>query len=258
MINLTIPLYPYIPTGNVFQWESPFITEDIATYEKNSARLFYISIGSSTGTRLLSPALISQNGIKVSDVPLEKLLNRYASVLRIPKKENEVITADEIELAFLNVLPHLSDAIIIATGWGDNQNWKILGENFSRNSPVLSIDAAALLIEKMIEIQSDFLLTDCLYLDNISSNFVNQSWLDQPSWLRLPWPSEMAKAYLRTNSNFKFHKTWEVTSKLLEKIWVIAGLANCSSLTCTRPKISCGPMFIENVGEVPCTVVAEC
>jgi kynurenine formamidase len=257
VINLTIPLYPYIPTGNVFQWESPFITEDIATYEKNAARLFYISMGSSTGTRLLSPGLVFHQGDRIIDVALEKLLNRYAPILKLPKKENEVITAKEIEFAFSNYSPHLSDGIILATGWGDKQKWKPLGENFSIQSPSLSIEAATLLMEKMKEIQSDFLLTDCFYLDNLSNNFVNQNWLSQPSWIRLPWPSEMAKAYLRTNTNFKLHKTWEVTSKLLEEIWVVAGLANCGSLSSPRPKISCVPMFIENAGEAPCTVVAE-
>lgn len=257
MINLTIPLFPHISTGNVFPWESPFVTEDIATYEKNAARLFYISLGSTTGTRLLAPSLVIPDATTISKVPLEKLLNRNATILNIPKKANEVIFASDIEFAFNNAHPQLSDAIIIVTGWGDNQRWKNIGENYIVQSPSISQEAALLLLAKMDMLETDLLLTDCSYLDSLSNNPILQSWLDYPAWMRIPWPSDISKAFLRMYSNNEFNETWKVTSKLLSKLWIVVGLANCRELKITRTRISCTPMFIESVGEAPCTVVAE-
>ena len=51
MQNLTLPISAYFPVGSVFPWDSPYYTEDIATIERNRAHLFYISMGSGTGTR---------------------------------------------------------------------------------------------------------------------------------------------------------------------------------------------------------------
>jgi len=256
--NLTIPLYPYFPVGSVFPWEAPFRTEDIATVERNSARLFYISMGSETGTRLLGPGLASATAPKVQDISLELLINRPTTVLLISKGEAEAITPDDIEAAFERASElQQGDAILIATGWGDDARWKSLGEKFALESPFFSLEACEVLLSHMKRNKSELLLTDCAHLDRIGSKHARQEWAELPAWLRPAWPSDQAQAYLRRYTAEMARADWAVTLKLTSQLWVVAGLANCGQLPAKRVRLTCLPMFIQGAGEAPCTVMAE-
>src|SRR3712207_829394 len=92
MHNLTLPISAYFPVGSVFPWDSPYYTEDIATIERNRAHLFYISMGSGTGTRLRTPGFGSPEGAQVREIVLDSLVNRDAVVLKIAKDQGERIT----------------------------------------------------------------------------------------------------------------------------------------------------------------------
>lgn len=258
MINLTIPVYPYMPSGNVYPWESPFFTEDIASYERNDARLFYISMGSEMGTRLLSSGIFGHDGTNINQIPLEKLLNRQARVLSIPKKAKEVISLNDINEALDDVESFASgDAIIVATGWGDEKAWKKLGEKFVVASPFFASDAAARLANFMKQHQSDLLLTDCHYLDEFAQQPKVKEWLQNSPWIRLPFPSEHAKAFLRDYPRQEFLNAWTSTNKLVGQSFVILGLSGCDQIKTDRVQINCLPLFIDDVGQAPCTVVAE-
>ena len=259
MINLTIPLYSYISSGSVFPWDSAFQTEDIATYERNGARLIYISMGSDTGTRLMAPALVEESGAHVLDIPLSHLANRSAVVIRVLKRAGEHISREDLQEAF-RVGPSFcqGDAILLVTGWGDDQRWKVLGEDYVLKSPSFSSLAADFLAREMEKAGSDLLLTDCALLDSIGSEDGNhRAWLSLPRWMRLPYPSETAKAYLREYTRAKVDEDWQATHRLLRNSWVVTGLANGGLLTQGRVRLNVLPMFIEGVGEAPCTVVAE-
>jgi len=258
MINLTIPLYPYIPSGNVFPWDSPYHTEDIATYELNAARLFYISLGSDTGTRLMAHSLVEEGGLSVCDLPLPNLLNREAIVLRIPKSAGECIDARDLDIA-LRKAPQIKqhDAIVVVTNWGDSYRWKSIGVDYVLQTPHFSPEGGAYLKEFMKVHNVDLLLTDCALLDGIMQLALHKQWLNQPEWIRLPYPSENAKAYLRNYDSTKSMIDFSVTRSLLAESWIIAGLANAGRLISDRVLLNCLPMFIQNAGEAPCTVVAE-
>lgn len=258
MINLTIPLYPYIPSGNVFPWDSPYHTEDIATYERNAARLFYISLGSDTGTRLMAPSLVEAGGLNVCDLPLSSLLNREAIVLRIPKSAGECIDVQDLEKA-IRKAPQIrqNDAIVVVTNWGDSQRWKTIGVDYVLQTPHFSPEGGAYLKEFMADHNVDLLLTDCAMLDGIMQMASHEQWLNQPEWIRLPYPSENAKAYLRKYESAKSMIDFSATRSLLTESWIIAGLANAGQLTTDRVILNCLPMFIQNAGETPCTVVGE-
>jgi kynurenine formamidase len=258
MINLTIPLYPYIPTGTIFPWDSPFQTEDIATLEHNAARLFYIYMGSDNGTRLLSPALVHPTGATTKDIPLESLANRRGIVLRIPKDAGEAIQPDEIESALVKGPGlELGDALIIATGWGDNQNWKRLGEDYKLGSPYFTPAAVTFLLSAMAHLNAPLLLTDCAMLDPVGRQTHHREWINTKPWLRLPYPAESAKAYLRSYTREMACKDWEATIALVGSIPVVIGLANCNQIHSELLSFTCLPMNIEKVGSSPCTVVAK-
>jgi kynurenine formamidase len=257
VVNLTFPLYPYSPVGSIFPWESPFRTEDITSYEEHGARLFAITMGSESGTRLMGPGLVSAAKQKIHELPLTALVNRPTVILHIPKRAQESISADDVATGLRLASPlRCGDAILIATGWGDEPCWKMKGEKFALNSPYLAPDAAEYLLGVMKQHGADLLLTDCTYLDNLGAQYARQEWVALPSWLRPPWPSDQAKAYLRHYTADMVRRDWPATFTLLQDVWVVVGLINCGQLRVPRTEITCLPMFIEGVGEAPCTVVA--
>ena len=257
MINLTAPFYPYFPGGSQFPWEAPFFTEDIATYERNAARLFYISMGSETGTRLMGPGLVSPDGLKIHDFPIQSLVNRPTCVLHVKKGAGEAITAADLQNALdQGGQPQPGDAWLVATGWGDGQRWKEINSRYALETPFFSIDAAAFLLHSMQASASDLLLTDCVYLDDLAHSS-HAEWLDAPGWRRPSWPSDQARVYLRDYTSQQVCQDFKITFLLLEKIWAIAGLANCGELPAGRVRLNGLPMMVQNAGEAPCTVVAN-
>jgi kynurenine formamidase len=107
MHNLTLPISAYFPVGSVFPWDSPYYAEDIATIERSRAHLFYISMGSGTGTRLRTPGFGSADGAQVREIDLESLVNREAVVLKIPKDRGEAKEVGEPWRSLLRRKPPL-------------------------------------------------------------------------------------------------------------------------------------------------------
>ncbi len=256
--NLTLPIAPYFPIGAVFPWESAYWTEDIATIERNVAHLFFINMGSQTGTRLLGPGLSTREGRKVHELPLTALVNRMAHVLPIAKGAGEAIDARDIAAAF-DVAGSIctGDAIVIATSWGDNGRWKGMGEAYALESPYFTPAAAATLLEKMAAASSDLLLTDCAHLDRAGGATARDEWASLAPWLRPTFPSEQARAYLRHYSAEKMQADWAATLTLTRDVWAVAGLANCGALGAGRVRLTILPMFVQDAGSAPCTVVAD-
>jgi kynurenine formamidase len=110
VVNLTLPISPYVPVGATFPWESPYFTEDIATIERNGAHLSYISMGSGTGTRLRAPSFARQGARTTGNVDLAVLVNRAAAVLHIPKAASEPIEDAEIDAALAHAVPQRGEA----------------------------------------------------------------------------------------------------------------------------------------------------
>jgi kynurenine formamidase len=257
-INLTAPLSPFFPIGSVFPWDAAFRTEEIASYERNAARLFYISMGSDSGTRLMGPGLVSPDAPKIQSLSLDRLVNRVTRVVQIPKAAGEAIEAKEVKSA-LSKLTDLAngEAILIATGWGDGQKWKTVGEKYALESPYFTPKATEVILSVLEKNQSDLLLTDCAYLDRLGSPNVRAEWASLSPWLRPPWPSDQAQAYLRHYTAEMVKADWPVTLRVLEKTWAVAGLVNCGQLPSRRIRLTCLPMFVQDAGEAPCTVIAE-
>lgn len=256
VFNLTMPISPYLPVGSVYAWESPFITEPIATLERNGANLFFISMGSGTGTHLRTPGYCRPGAAGVLDVSLDELVSTQTLVVRIPKAAGQGITRDDVEDALEGLDGWTDEALLIATGWGDDERWLTLGEVYALDSPYFTRDAAGLLAERLRAHGARLLLTDCAHLDQASSH-ARPEWAQLAPWLRPGFPSPQAGAYVRHYERPKAEDDWPATRALTCESSVVVALAGCEALTEKRIQISVLPMFVEDVAEAPCTVVAE-
>jgi kynurenine formamidase len=254
--NLTMPISPYLPVGSILAWETPYQTEEIATLARNGAELFYISMGTGTGTRLLTPGYGAPGGAQVLDLPLSTLVDRPTLVLRIEKGAHQEITAAEVANALREYPGWTNEALMLNTGWGDGSRWESLGEQYTLHSPYLTVEAADLLVEQMSEHGTDLLLTDCAYLDQ-ASRYARNEWAALAPWLRPPWPSPQAQAYVRHYGRDKVAADWPATLRVTREASVVAGLVGTQILTSAWVRVTILPMFIEQVAEAPCTVVAE-
>ena len=57
-VDCTIPLYDFMPVGNVWAWDVPFHSEPITTHKNNSYELWMITMHSEAGTRILMRQLL--------------------------------------------------------------------------------------------------------------------------------------------------------------------------------------------------------
>ncbi|MCW2898837.1 MAG: Kynurenine formamidase [Streptosporangiaceae bacterium] len=255
VVNLTMPISPYLPVGGLHAWESAYRTEPIATLEHNGANLFYITMCTGTGTRLRTPGFGDATGAQIPDMPLTALVNVPAYVLRVPKGPGEAITAADVDDALGGLPDWAGQALILVTGWGDAERWEQLGERYALETPHLSTEAAEIMASRMAEHGSTLLLTDCAHLDRAS--VAREEWADLPPWLRPSWPSDQAKAYVRHYTPEKVARDWQATLTLTRSASVVVGLAGAGALAAAEVQLTVLPLFIDDVAEAPCTVVAE-
>lgn len=257
VVNLTLPIAPYFPVGSTFPWESPYWTEDIATVERNVAHLSYISMGSGTGTRLRAPSFGRSGAPTTSQLALDVLVNRDAVVLAIPRGAGEAINADDVDAAIAASGAWRDRAVIVATGWGDDERWERLGEAYALDSPYFTPAAAQRLSAAMRERGANLLVTDCAHLDRIGGMYAREEWTSVPPWQRPPYPSVQAKTYLRHYTRDKVRADFAASLALTHDAAVVVGLANCAALAGRAVRLTILPMFVQDVAETPCTVVAE-
>jgi kynurenine formamidase len=255
VVNLTMAISPHLPVGGVHAWESPYRTEPIATLEHNGANLFYIQMCTGTGTRLRTPGFGNAAGAQVRDTPLTQLVNIPARVVRLPKSAGEAITRDNVEAALDRLLDWTNEALVLVTGWGDGERWVELGERYSLATPHFTPEAAELLSSRMAEHGSGLLLTDCAHLD--PTPVASEEWGGLQPWLRPAWPSDQAQAYVRHYAPEKVARDWQATLAITRAVSVVVGLAGAGAIGADRVRLTVLPMFIEDVAEAPCTVVAE-
>src|SRR5512145_3410563 len=80
-----------------------------------------IVLGSDTGTCLALPSVFAEfrKTARLDELPVEKLVLRPTTVIRIAKNEGEEIDGTDVERALDAARPATGDALLIATGWGD-------------------------------------------------------------------------------------------------------------------------------------------
>ena len=257
VINLTLPLYPGMPVGNVWAWDAPFRQEPIVTLERNGVRIDAFSLHSETGTRLMMAATIDDKAPTVGQLDLSRFVNRDAVVIDIPKEAEEEITAADIDRY---VVPdpqyQPGDIVVVRTGWGNNRRWEKLGDDYAIRTPHFSVEGAQRLTEVMRERGSDTVATDCAYVGSCGWKYMRREWVDLPKWLRPPWPSETAKIYLSQYTRDKAWVDWAASWPLHAHGYIIAALCNLDLISRKRVKLTALPLYVRDSVGAPVTVVA--
>ena len=246
-IVLTIPLYPHMPVGNVWAWDVPFQTEDIVTYKKQGPRLFMITMHSETGTRLMWKGVQENGAETVMDLDLNKFINKPAVIVDVPKGPFGEILPEDIECTLAKEPEYQEgDAVILRTGWGNEQRWKKIGDAYAYESPHFTNPGAQATVDVMVSKGSEFLVTDCAYIGNTGEGYMREQWAKLPAWERPAYPHEEAKAYLRNYTPDMWRVDFGSSIILLDKLYVIGGACNLDQLQGKRTTLVCLPMFIED------------
>lgn len=257
VVNLTIPLYPHMPVGNVWAWDTPFRTTEIAAYEGPGARLFHISMHNEAGTRLMWGAVHHPEYPTLEGLDLAQFVGRPAVVVDVPKGPRGEIIAEDIEQTLARDRDvREGDAVILRTGWGEGQRWKEIGDDYAIQTPHFANDGAEAMVAAMKAKKTDLMLTDCAYIGNCGQHYMAREWAALPPWLRQPWPSDAAKAYLRNYNIEKHRADWGSSVILTDYLFTVAALCNLGALP-KRCRLTILPMIIEKASGAPCTVVAE-
>jgi kynurenine formamidase len=258
VVNLTIPLYPGMPVGNVWAWDRPFETEDIVDTEQHGFHLFAINMFSETGTRIMWSAM-TQKVVEVDALQLDysKMVNAEAVVIHLPKKDNEEINPEDIDRTLAKDPDYRDgDAVLLHTGWGDNQRYKKIGDDYSIKTPHFSNAGAQRTVEVMTGKKSLLLVTDCAYIGNGGGAHMIPEWVSRKPWDRLPWPSPQCKSYLKHYTREKSRADWGSSKILCDNLYVVGAAANLGALTKKRVKVTVLPLMIEGGAGSPVSIVA--
>ncbi|MCM3759948.1 cyclase family protein [Alkalihalobacillus oceani] len=255
-IDLTLPLYDYMPVGNVWAWDVPFQSTPITSDTFNGYELTMITMFSETGTRLMIRAMQDADAPKVHELPLDTLMMQDAVVVELPCQADDELFAVDIEKAFANVTLKKGDAIILRTGWGDDENWVKLGDDYARTAPHLSKEAAEKLVEIMKENESELVGTDIPYWGG-GRKYQLPQWASKPAWERNPFPSVEAKRFL---ANYTLEKAYEdfPSPHVLNSadVMYIGAMCNLGEIRQSRVKLSVLPLKVQGARGATCNVVA--
>jgi kynurenine formamidase len=261
VIDLTLPLYPNMPVGNVWAWDSPFTLQHVVTAESHGFSAYDMTFHSETGTRLMLAACYADDAPKIDELAYDTLVNRPTTVIDIPKGPGGEIVPEDIDQT-LAVDEHVQkgDAVLIRTGWGDGERYRKLGDEYAWATPHFSVAGAERLVAVMVDRGLDLMLTDCAYIGGTGQGLQYPEWSSRLPWDRPPFPSEQARIYLRhytvdrgaggTGPDFP------ASVPLHAQVSPVAALANCGALTSKRIRVTVLPLFLHGAAGAPCTVVA--
>lgn len=257
IVDLTMHIYEGMGIGRVFPQEQEFIIEDVFTYEKHGMRLCRFTMWQEPGTRLNIGSLSAsrRHQLKLDELDLNDLYERDAVVLDIPKNAGEAVTAKEVEDAFAKADYREGDWVVIHTGWGDNQRYFELGDDYALKSPYYSDEGTARLAEIMTANGSGLFGYDTASAGHPAKHII-------PEWSeRKPrpagWPSAEAKEYVNNYTPEKIMEDWAGVMPLPQAgIMILGGLVNLGALKKPRVKLTIFPLKIKGVGGGPCRVAA--
>lgn len=259
--NLTLPLYPYMPVGNVWAWDSPFRMQKTMTHEQHGIEQYAMSFHSETGTRLMLAACYDDDGERIDELDYSGFVNRETVVVDIPKGPGEELLPEDLDEALAdNDQFRDGDAVLIRTGWGRTGRYRELGDDYSRRTPHFSVAGAERLVEHMQAKNTDLMLTDCAYVGNLGEGFMFREWAAREPWDRPPFPSDQARAYMRHYTPARGAgggaPDWAASLPLHEALSPVPALTNVDQLLSTRIRITVLPLYLAGGEGAPCTVFA--
>ena len=138
-ISQSIPTFPGTPKSQFILW---------STLKKDGYNLELLFLSSHTGTHLDAPYHFVKNGVKIHQIPLDRLLG-IGILIKIKKGKNQEITKNDL-ISFERKngnIPKYS-SVIFHTGWQKNLH----DDSYFINNPGLSESAAKYLISKKINL----------------------------------------------------------------------------------------------------------
>jgi kynurenine formamidase len=256
IVDLTLPLYNYMPVGNVWAWDVPFQSEPITTYERNGYELHMITMHSEAGTRLMIQAMTHADAARVDQLDLREFVLRDSVVVDTPCGIDGVVTAEDIDNAFTGVDVRRGDAVLIRTGWGDGERWVALGDDYARRTPYIGKEAAQRLVERCRATDSNLVGSDVAYWGR-GDRYQRPEWADKPAWERHPYPSLQAKRYLASYTRAKALEDFQSPAVLTAaNIHFIGAMANLGALERRRFKLIVLPLKIQGARGATCRAVA--
>lgn len=138
-ISQSIPCFPGSPTPQFLNWST--IKDD-----KYNLELLFLS--SHTGTHIDAPYHFKDNGAKIHQIPVDRLIGK-GLLIKIKKSKDQEITKKDL-LEYEKNHGKIKDfsSVIFFTNWQKNSKKKI----FFTNNPGLSKKAAEYLISKKINL----------------------------------------------------------------------------------------------------------
>lgn len=258
IVNLTLPIAPDIPVGQVWPHDVPFQMEPIRSYASGGAQLEYYQFHTDTGTRIVTSARFDPGARGIGALDFARLVDVRTAVVDIPVARGQVIEAEQIEALVGQASGYgHGDALLLRTGWGSAQRARALKERFVLDAPRLSRGAAHALASLLRERASPFLAIDTPCLVDNALTHAQREWLGLPAWLRPPWPSDIARTYLRHYGPDKHEEDWGGDRIVLQACPVLLALANTQAATQPHSLLTALPFFVEDAPASPATVVAK-
>ena len=134
-ISQTIPTFPGSPKPRFISWSK---------IKKDGYNLELLFFSSHTGTHLDAPYHFTENGMKIHEIPLERLISD-AVLIKIKKGKNQSVQKSDI-IKFEKTYGKIQNksTIIFFTGWQKN----LKNANYFTENPGLSTSAATYLASK--------------------------------------------------------------------------------------------------------------
>lgn len=250
MIDITMPIYEGMGQGSVFPEETEFIVEDITTYEDNLVRLVRLTMFQEPGTRLMLGSIMAahKDERKVDEIPLPEIVLKDACILHLPAGERHGITAEEVRASFNKSSAQKGDALLFHTGWGDNERYLELKDNYPLRSPWFTDGACDTIVEIFKANGSNIFGYDTA---NCMDYKPMEGW-----WGQTPrpknWPSAEAKAYLK---GVKFTGEKGTLYVMDSGVTLLGGIVNLGEIKKERVKLIALPLKLKGLGGGPTRAV---
>ena len=250
MTDITMPLYEGMGPGSVFPEETEFMVEDITTFEENLVRLVRITMFQEPGTRLMLSSILAakKDERKVDELPLAEIVLRDASILTLPAGERHAITGEEVRASVENAAIQPGDALLFHTGWGDDERYLKMGDQYSLKGPWFTDDACAAVVEACKSSQGNIFGYDTA---NCMDYMGMESWWGQDPRPK-NWPSPEAKAFLK---GMQFSGQSGTLDILGNDIMLLGGIVNLGAVAGRRVKLIALPLKLKGLGGGPVRVV---
>ena len=105
-----------------------------------------VFLSTHTGTHMDAPFHFNPNGQTIDQVEVNRYICNNAILIKIQKNANEMITSDDITRNSKYEIKE-KDTVVFSTGWEKQIKQK---DNYIRNNPGLSKDAAEYLVKKKV------------------------------------------------------------------------------------------------------------